>query len=387
MSSSEVVAEVVARLQKQLGAEALRMGGEITALEVVPTGCSTLDHALGVGGLPRGRVTELYGEPSSGKSTLALHVIGHLQRQGGVAAFIDAEQAMASNYAESVGVDFDSLIFSQPSSAEEALKLVEALVEENVDLIVLDTVASLVPQAVLKGEIGDIHVAQLARLMSGTLGRLASKVRNSRSVVLLLNQTRSTIATFGPRSTTPGGVALKFYSSVRIELKRSSLLKAGDQRVGNRVVATIVKNKVGPPYAEATFDIIWGYGVDDIASTLDAAVEVGFVPVRGSFYEVEGTKIQGRANSLLHLRGDPACLEGLRNRLHALWELGPYLSLAEHALASKIVTRESGGLFTYGDVTWETLAELALALSSQEELLAKIRGAIGVPYTEPIGSN
>lgn len=377
---------LVSNVQKRIGdAESIRLMGEqsLVPVESIPTGCPTLDYALGVGGYPRGRMIELYGEPSSGKSTLALHSLGFAQKLGHTVAFIDAEQAMAGEYAKSIGIDTDVLIFGQPSSAEEVLEIVEALIAEKVDLIVVDTVAAMVPKAVLKAEVGDRHVAVLARLMSQNLPRIAANIRESKSIVIFINQTRSTIVQFGPSTTTPGGNALKFYSSVRIELRRSQLLKAGDQKVGNRVVATMVKNKVGPPYQEAVFDIIWGYGVDDVASTLDAAIGVGIATQRGSSYELgDGEKYRGRANALAALRTNADMLERVRMELFELWKLAPYLSLVKHALASSVATQDSSAGIVFNESTWESVAAMTQAVAEDAQLLQQLHTAVGVPYTE-----
>lgn len=268
-------------------------------IKAIPTGALTLDIALGIGGLPRGRIVEIYGPESSGKTTLALHSIAEAQKLGGIAAFIDAEHALDVNYAKNLGVDIENLVLSQPDTGEQALAITESLVRSNaVDIIVIDSVAALVPRAEIEGDMGDTHVGLLARLMSQALRKLTAIVAKSNCTVVFLNQLRQKIGImFGNPETTTGGIALKFYSSVRLDVRRKEQIKNGDDVIGNITQVRVVKNKVAPPFKSATFDIMYGTGISKTGTLLDAAVDFGIVDKAGSWYSYKGERLgQGREN-------------------------------------------------------------------------------------------
>ena len=291
------------RIEKDHGRGAVMRGDEQVAhllTNVIPTGSLSLDLALGVGGLPRGRVTEIYGGESAGKSTLAIHIMTETQKQGGLAAYIDAEHALDPQYATNCGLDLDQLLIAQPDSAEQALDITEKLVSSGaVDSIVIDSVAALVPQAEIEGDMGDIHVGMQARLMSQALRKLTSAINRSRTAVVFINQIREKIGiSYGSPEVTPGGRALKFYSSVRIDLRRSESLKQGSEIIGSRVRARIVKNKVAAPFRVAEFDIMFNQGISKMGDLLDIGVKEGIIKKAGSFYSYGATRLgQGRENS------------------------------------------------------------------------------------------
>ena len=299
------------RIEKDHGKGAVMRGDEQVAhliTNVISTGSLSLDLALGVGGLPRGRVTEIYGGESAGKSTLAIHIMTETQRQGGLAAYIDAEHALDPQYAANCGLDLDNLLISQPDSAEQALDITEKLVSSGaVDSVVIDSVAALVPQAEIEGDMGDIHVGMQARLMSQALRKLTSTINRSRTAVVFINQIREKIGvTYGSPEVTPGGRALKFYSSVRIDLRRTESLKQGSEIIGNRVRARIVKNKVAAPFRVAEFDIMFNQGISKMGDLLDIGVNQGFIKKAGSFYSYGETRLgQGRENSKNFLSEHP----------------------------------------------------------------------------------
>ena len=291
------------RIEKDHGRGAVMRGDEQVAhliTNVIPTGSLSLDLALGVGGLPRGRVTEIYGGESAGKSTLAIHIMTETQKQGGLAAYIDAEHALDPQYATNCGLDLDNLLISQPDSAEQALDITEKLVSSGaVDSVVIDSVAALVPQAEIEGDMGDVHVGMQARLMSQALRKLTATINRSRTAVVFINQIREKIGiSYGSPEVTPGGRALKFYSSVRIDLRRSESLKQGSEIIGSRVRARIVKNKVAAPFRVAEFDIMFNQGISKMGDLLDIGVNQGIIKKAGSFYSYGDTRLgQGRENS------------------------------------------------------------------------------------------
>ncbi len=273
--------------------------GAHVKIDVIPSGSISLDAALGIGGFPRGRISEIYGQESSGKTTLALHVIAEAQRRGGKAAFIDAEHALDPNYARALGVNVEELLISQPDYGEQALEIAEILVRSGaVDVIVVDSVAALVPKAELEGEMGDSHVGLMARLMSQALRKLAGIVNKSNTALIFINQVREKIGImFGNPETTPGGRALKFYASIRAEVRRQTSIKQGDKTVGNLVKVKIVKNKLAPPFREAVLELIYGRGIDRIGDVLDAALAAGIIEKAGSWYSYKGERLgQGREN-------------------------------------------------------------------------------------------
>ena len=300
----------MSQIERQFGKGAImRMGDEeIRRIDAISTGALSLDLALGIGGVPRGRIVEIYGPESSGKTTLALHVVAEAQRTGGLAAFIDAEHALDPVYARAIGVDVDELLISQPDTGEQALEITDMLIRSGaLDVIVVDSVAALVPRAELEGDMGDTHVGLQARLMSQALRKLAGTINRSQTTVVFINQLREKIGVmFGSPETTPGGRALKFYASVRIDVRRIEAIKAGTDNVGNRVRAKIVKNKVAPPFRLAEFDIMFGEGISREGSLLDVAVEEGIVRKAGAWYTYDGDQLgQGREKAKLFLRENP----------------------------------------------------------------------------------
>jgi recombination protein RecA len=311
------VAAAVSAIEKQFGKGAIMALGEARTepVAVIPTGSLGLDGALGVGGLPRGRVVEVYGPESSGKTTLLLHAIAECQRQGGVAAFIDAEHALDIHYAQRLGVNLEHLLVSQPDTGEQALEIVETLVRSGaVDLIVIDSVAALVPKAEIEGEMGDQHMGLQARLMSQALRKLTAVTARHGCCVAFINQIRMKIGVmFGSPETTPGGTALKFYASVRLDIRRIGQIKNGDQIVGGRVRVKVVKNKLAPPFREVEFDVLYGAGIARAAEVLDLAVDRGLIEKSGAWYAQNGERIgQGRDRTVEHLTAHPELLEQLR---------------------------------------------------------------------------
>jgi recombination protein RecA len=300
----------MSQIERQFGTGAImRMGDEeIRKMDVIPTGALSLDLALGIGGVPRGRIVEIYGPESSGKTSLALHIVAEAQRNGGLAAFIDAEHALDPVYARAIGVDVDELLISQPDTGEQALEITDMLIRSGaLDVVVVDSVAALVPRAELEGDMGDTHVGLQARLMSQALRKLAGTINRSQTTAIFINQLREKIGVmFGSPETTPGGRALKFYSSVRIDIRRIESIKSGTDNVGNRVRAKIVKNKVAPPFRIAEFDIMFGEGISREGSLLDVAVEEGIVKKAGAWYTYDGDQLgQGREKAKQFLRENP----------------------------------------------------------------------------------
>ncbi len=301
----------VSQIEKQFGKGSimkLGKGAEQLNVEVISTGPITLDLALGVGGVPRGRVIEIFGPESSGKTTVALHIIAQAQKEGGIAAFIDAEHAFPADYARNLGVDLDNLLVSQPDTGEQALEIAEALVRSGaVDVIVVDSVAALVPRAELEGEMGDAHVGLQARLMSQALRKLTGAIGKSHTCAIFINQLREKVGVmFGNPETTPGGRALKFYASVRLDVRKTETLKQGTDMVGNRTRVKVVKNKVAPPFKEAEFDIVYGEGISIAGAILDLASELDIINKSGAWYSYGDTRIgQGRENAKDFLKQNP----------------------------------------------------------------------------------
>ncbi len=298
------------QIEKQYGKGSIMKLGENTKLKVeaIPTGSLSLDVALGVGGIPRGRVIEVYGPESSGKTTLALHIMAEVQRSGGIAAMVDAEHALDSGYARKLGVDIDNLLISQPDHGEQALEIAEHLVRSGaVDIVVVDSVAALVPRAEIEGEMGDSHMGLQARLMSQALRKLTGAIGKSNCTVLFTNQLREKIGVmFGNPETTPGGRALKFYASVRLDIRRIETLKQGNEMIGNRTRVRVLKNKVAPPFKEAEFDIIYGEGISREGDILDLAADLDIINKSGSWYSYGDTRLgQGRENAKEYLRQNP----------------------------------------------------------------------------------
>ena len=302
---------VLLQIEKQYGkGSIMRLGDEAgqTEIEVIPSGCLTLDLALGIGGFPRGRIIEIYGPESSGKTTVALHAVAEAQKMGGVAAFIDAEHALDPIYAKKLGVNLEDLYVSQPDTGEQALDITDALVRSSaVDIIVIDSVAALTPKAEIEGDMGDTHVGLQARLMSQALRKLTAIVNKSKTCVIFINQLREKVGVmFGNPETTPGGKALKFYASMRLDIRKADTLKDADGATGNRTKAKIVKNKLAPPFRQAEFDIMFGEGISQEGCIMDMGVQYDIIAKSGSFFSYEGNKIaQGREKLRSYLKENP----------------------------------------------------------------------------------
>lgn len=310
---NQALSLAVSQIEKQFGKGSIMRLGDAPKvnIETIPTGSISLDLALG-GGIPKGRIIEIYGPESSGKTTLCLHAVAEVQRSGGTAAYVDAEHALDPSYARKIGVDTDNLLLSQPDSGEQALEVVETLVRSNaVDIIVVDSVAALVPQAEIEGDMGDAHMGLQARLMSQALRKLTAVINKSKTTVIFVNQLRMKIGVmFGNPETTTGGNALKFYASVRMDIRRISQIKQGDAIIGNHCRVKVVKNKVAPPFRQAEFDIMYNEGISRAGDVIDLAVEKGVVDKSGAWYEYEGQKIgQGREATKNFLKENPKTLE------------------------------------------------------------------------------
>ncbi len=311
----------IAQLEKTYGAGAVMRLGQNSNMnvEAIPTGSMTLDMALGIGGVPRGRIVEIYGPESSGKTTVALQIVAEAQKLGGEVAFIDVEHALDPVYAEALGVDINSMLVSQPDSGEQALEIAEALVRSGaIDCIVLDSVAAMVTKAEIDGEMGDTHVGQLARLMSQAMRKLTGVISKSNCVAIFINQVREKIGViYGNPETTPGGRALKFYSSVRIEVRKGEAIKNGAEIIGNRTRAKVVKNKVAPPFKEAEFDILYGKGISRIGELIDIATELDIVHKAGAWFSYEGNKIgQGRDNAKDFILNNPELMAEIEAKVY-----------------------------------------------------------------------
>ncbi|HXF05532.1 MAG TPA: recombinase RecA [Blastocatellia bacterium] len=317
---SKIIEIAVSQIEKQFGKGAIMRLGDrkVEEIPVISTNSLSLDYAIGVGGLPRGRVTEIFGQEASGKTTLALHVVAEAQRLGGVAAYIDAEHALDAGYAEKIGVRIDDLLVSQPDNGEQALEIAETLVRSGgVDVLVVDSVAALVPRAELEGEMGDALPGLQARLMSQALRKLSGAVYRSNTCLIFINQMRQKIGVmFGSPDTTTGGQALKFYASVRLDMRRIQSLKDGEQVVGNRVKVKVVKNKVAPPFKEAEFDMLYGEGISREGEILDLGVEHRILEKSGAWYAYKGERLgQGRENARLFLKSNPELALKIENEI------------------------------------------------------------------------
>ena len=316
----------LAQIEKQFGKGAImRLGdNEVQKVEAVSTGCLTLDIALGIGGIPKGRIIEIYGPESSGKTTVALHIVAEVQKAGGTAAFIDAEHALDPSYSARLGVQLENLYISQPDNGEQALDIVETLVRSGaIDVVVVDSVAALTPQAEIDGEMGDSHVGLQARLMSQALRKLTAVTSKSKCSIIFINQLREKVGVmYGSAETTTGGKALKFYASVRIDIRRTESIKDGSDIIGNHVKAKIVKNKVAPPFKVAEFDIMYGTGISALGCLIDLGVQNGFVQKSGSWFSYNDEKIgQGREKAIEFLRTNPDIAADLDRKIREKYEL------------------------------------------------------------------
>ena len=310
----------MSQIEKQFGKGSVMKLGEYKAMEVeaIPTGALSLDIAIGIGGVPRGRIIEVFGPESSGKTTLALHIIAEAQKMGGEAAFIDAEHALDPVYARKLGVDIDNLIVSQPDTGEQALEITEALVRSGaLDVVVVDSVAALVPKAEIDGEMGDSHMGLQARLMSQALRKLAGAINKSKTVLIFINQLREKIGVmFGNPETTTGGRALKFYASVRMDIRKTEMMKQDGQVIGNRVRVKVIKNKVAPPFREAEFDVLYGKGISKVGNILDMAVNLDIVEKSGAWFSYNGQRIsQGRENAKRYLEEHPDIMDEIEKKV------------------------------------------------------------------------
>ena len=310
----------MSQIEKQFGKGSVMKLGEYKAMEVeaIPTGALSLDIALGIGGVPRGRIIEVFGPESSGKTTLALHIIAEAQKMGGEAAFIDAEHALDPVYARKLGVDIDNLIVSQPDTGEQALEITEALVRSGaLDVVVVDSVAALVPKAEIDGEMGDSHMGLQARLMSQALRKLAGAINKSKTVLIFINQLREKIGVmFGNPETTTGGRALKFYASVRMDIRKTEMMKQDGQVIGNRVRVKVIKNKVAPPFREAEFDVLYGKGISKVGNILDMAVNLDIVEKSGAWFSYNGQRIsQGREIAKRYLEEHPDIMDEIEKKV------------------------------------------------------------------------
>lgn len=319
--------EALKKIERTYGkGSVMKMGDKIeTEISTIPSGSIALDIALGVGGYPRGRIIEVYGPESSGKTTVALHAIAEAQRKGGVAAFIDAEHALDPKYARAIGVNVDELLLSQPDTGEQGLEIADALISSGaIDILVIDSVAALVPRAEIEGEMGDSHMGLQARLMSQALRKLSGSINKTKTIAIFINQIREKIGImFGNPETTPGGRALKFYSTVRLEVRRAEQIKSGTDIMGNRTKIKVVKNKVAPPFKIAEVDIMYGEGISSVGEVVDLASEHDIINKSGSWYSYEDERIgQGRENAKNYLLENPKLLEEIDNKVRAIYGIG-----------------------------------------------------------------
>jgi recombination protein RecA len=325
---SKALDTALAQIERQFGKGAVMKMGErgTQVVEVIPTGSVSLDIALGIGGLPRGRIVEIYGPESSGKTTLALHAIANAQKAGGIAAFIDAEHAFDAEYAKKLGVDIDALLVSQPDTGEQALEIMDMLIRSGaLDIVVVDSVAALVPRAEIEGEMGDSHMGLQARLMSQALRKITGALHQSKTTAIFINQLREKIGVFfGSPETTTGGKALKFYASIRLDIRRIETLKDGQEAVGNRTRVKVVKNKMAPPFKQAEFDILYGVGISREGSLLDLGVDIGIVKKSGSWYTYEGDQLgQGKENSRAFLLDNPDLANDIESKIRTHYAPSP----------------------------------------------------------------
>ena len=337
----KVLSAVMDKIEKDFGkGSIMRMSSQAaTDIPVIPTGSITLDMALGVGGYPKGRVIEIYGPESSGKTTLAIHAIAEAQKAGGIAAFIDAEHAFDSYYAQKLGVDVDNLLISQPDNGEQALEITETMVRSGaIDIVVVDSVAALVPKAEIDGDMGDSHVGLQARLMSQALRKLTAAINRSNCVVVFINQLREKVGVmFGNPETTTGGRALKFYSSVRLDVRRIESLKQSGEVTGNRTRVKVVKNKIAPPFKEAEFDIMFGEGISVVGDILDLAASQNIIVKSGAWYAYDGSKIgQGRENAKQYLKDNPETCKEIENKVREHFGLQGGVPAPETAAQTEI---------------------------------------------------
>src|SRR5690348_3604430 len=333
---SKALEAALLQIERQFGkGSVMRLGEETrTPVEVIPSGSIALDVALGIGGYPRGRIVEIYGPESSGKTTVALHAIANAQRAGGIAAIIDAEHALDPEYAQKLGVDTEALLVSQPDTGEQALEIADMLIRSGaIDIVVIDSVAALVPKAEIEGEMGDSHVGLQARLMSQALRKITGALNTSKTTAIFINQLREKIGVmFGSPETTTGGRALKFYSSVRLDVRRIETLKDGSDMVGNRTRVKVVKNKVAPPFKQAEFDIMYGQGISREGGLIDVGVEAGLIRKAGAWYTYEGDQLgQGKENSRNFLRDNPDLANEIEKRILEKLGVGPQVDTPEDA--------------------------------------------------------
>ncbi|MDR3263255.1 MAG: recombinase RecA [Clostridiales bacterium] len=333
---AKALEQAIQTIEKQFGkGSIIRMGSKsAVAIDVIPTGCMTLDMALGVGGVPRGRIVEIFGPESSGKTTVSLHIIAEAQKNGGTAAFIDAEHALDPIYAEKLGVNLETLYVSQPDNGEQGLDIAEALVRSGaLDVVVIDSVAALTPRAEIEGDMGDSHMGLQARLMSQALRKLAGAANKTKTCVIFINQLREKIGVmYGNPETTPGGKALKFYASMRLDVRRTDSLKDGTNAIGNRTKIKVVKNKLAPPFKIAEFDIIFGQGISKFACIVDTAIETGLIVKSGSWLSYKDEKIgQGREKALVFLKANPAILDEIERSLRESYKVKEVDTEAETA--------------------------------------------------------
>ncbi len=351
MDRNEALDNALKKIEKDFGKGAIMRLGDAKAnmnIEVIPTGILPLDVALGVGGVPRGRIIEIYGPESSGKTTVTLHMIAEAQKNGGIAAFIDAEHALDPVYAQKLGVDIDNLLISQPDSGEQALDIVDALVRSSaIDIVVVDSVAALVPKAEIEGEMGDSHVGLHARLMSQAMRKLTGIISKTRTVVVFINQIREKVGVmFGSPETTTGGRALKFYSSVRLDVRKIDTLKQGQEIIGNRARIKVVKNKVAPPFKQAEFDIMYGEGVSKLSSIIDMGVELEIVDKSGAWFSYDGNRLgQGKENAKQSLKDNPQLAEEIEGKIRE--KLIESQQPAEDATAQQQETAQASAAVTH----------------------------------------